>query len=213
MIRLENGQEIVLSRQSLAEQVFIHVKRMILSGQLRGGQRIPEESIAKAFGVSRTPIREALRKLEKNGLVKVVPRSHAEVVLLSLQDREAIRAVRSCLEALSVRTLAPIATDADIESLTGLADACVSLLDKNDLANVFETDNQFHLEIARRGGNLHLHDILEIMVHLIRILECTDPAKIRHDVMMHFPIIDALRNHDPDLAETQMNQHTHRFNS
>jgi len=216
MIELQDGQGIVLSRESLGDQVFVHVKRLILSGQLQGGQRIPEEAIAKAFGVSRTPIREALRKLEKNGLVKVVPRRHAEVVMLSQQDRESIRAVRSCLEALSIRTLAPIASDADIKALADLANACVRFLDQNDLATVFETDNQLHLEIAKRGGNTHLHDILEIManrIHLIRVLECTDLAKIRQDVTMHFSIINALAAHDPDLAEKQMNKHTRRFNS
>jgi len=216
MLQLKEGQGIVLSRESLGEQVFTHVKRMILSGELKGGQKIPEEAIARAFGISRTPIREALRKLEKNGLVKVVPRRHAEVVLLSQQDRESIRAVRNCLEVLSVRTLAPIATEEDLKALDGLAKDCLRHLDNNDFATVFETDNQFHLEIARRGGNRHLHEVLGIMankVHLIRILECTDPVKIRHDVTMHFSIIEALTRRDADLAEEQMNKHTLRFNS
>ena len=74
------GVKIDLQRRSLSEQVFQHIRRMILSEELHGGQRIPEERIAQTFGVSRTPIREAMRKLEKVGLVKIVPRSHAEVM-------------------------------------------------------------------------------------------------------------------------------------
>ena len=60
---------ISLNENSLADQVFLHVKRMILSQQLKGGDRIPEGKIASTFGVSRTPIREALRKLQEFGLV------------------------------------------------------------------------------------------------------------------------------------------------
>ena len=66
-----SNSSISLERKSLADQLFTHIRRMILSQELKCGESIPEEKIARLFGVSRTPIRETLRKLEKYGLVKI----------------------------------------------------------------------------------------------------------------------------------------------
>ncbi|MDO8944225.1 MAG: GntR family transcriptional regulator, partial [Desulfobacterales bacterium] len=71
-----------IHRQSLSEQVYHYIKRLILSGEIRGGEKIPEEKVAQRFGVSRTPIREALSRLEEYGLIQIKPRSYAEVVAL-----------------------------------------------------------------------------------------------------------------------------------
>ena len=60
-----------IQRQSLSEQVYHYIKRLILSGEIRGGEKIPEEKVAQQFGVSRTPIREALKRLEEYGLIRI----------------------------------------------------------------------------------------------------------------------------------------------
>ena len=80
---------------------------------LKGGKRIPEEKVAQQFGVSRTPIREALRRLEEYGIIRVKPRSYAEVVGLSPKEARHISIVRAELETLSVRLLTEIGTDED----------------------------------------------------------------------------------------------------
>jgi DNA-binding GntR family transcriptional regulator len=111
--RHDGQEQICLDRKSLSDQVHELIKRMILSEELRGGERIPEEKIAHIFGVSRTPIREALRKLEKGGLVRIVPHSHAEVIALEPEAAGHIFELRLSLETLAVRRLAARACDGD----------------------------------------------------------------------------------------------------
>jgi DNA-binding GntR family transcriptional regulator len=196
--------------KSLSEQVFSHIKRMILSEEIKGGEHIPEERIAQAFGVSRTPIREALRKLEKFGLVKIIPHSHAEVVKVGPEDRKHIGEVRIQMEELTTRLLAAKASDDECSLLYALAEACGSAARDGDIAAVFERDSEFHLVIADLSGNPYARDIiksLNVKVQLLRTTYCTTLEKISKDIRMHGPIIDAIRAHDPPRAASLMRQH------
>ena len=88
---------------SISDQVYTHIKKLILAGTLRGGERIPEKKVADLFKVSRTPVREAIRKLAEYGLVVIKPRSYAFVATLSPDEARDISWVRLYLERLSVR--------------------------------------------------------------------------------------------------------------
>ena len=201
------GLTIELEHKSLSEQVYQHIKRMILSEELAGGQRIPEEKIAQAFGVSRTPIREALRKLEKSGLVRIVPRSHAEVIRLDLDDARHIGEVRTALECVSVRLLAEKATPEDLQALQNIAIGCQEHADRGDIGSVFESDNDLHLEMARRSGNSYVHDLLHnlaIKIQLLRTTTCVTLENIREDIRWHQPILAAVAAHDASGAVALM---------
>ena len=196
--------------EKLSEQVFTHIKRMILAEQIKGGEKIPEEKIAQTFGVSRTPIREALRKLEKYGLIKIVPHSHAEVVKVRIEDRAYIGEVRIQLEELSTRLLAQKASPEQCDFLSTVADECDSHAENKDIAGVFEKDSEFHLEIARMSGNPYIYEILRnlnIKILLLRTIYCTTLEKIRQDLEFHKKIVEAIRNHDVDKAVYLMTEH------
>ena len=207
------GVKIDLQRKSLSEQVFQHIRRMILSEELHGGQRIPEERIAQAFGVSRTPIREAMRKLEKSGLVKIVPRSHAEVIKLDPEDSQHIGEIRIELERLAVRLLAERATHEDYEVLSEIAAACQRCADKGDIGGAFEGDSELHLEIARRSGNPYVVDILEdlgVKIQLLRTTTCVSIDSIRQDIGWHDELLVAVRDHEVERAGKLMEEHISR---
>jgi DNA-binding GntR family transcriptional regulator len=207
---LLEGLQIDLEKSSLSEQVFRHIRRLILAEELKGGQRIPEEAIANAFGVSRTPIREALRKLEKHGLVKIVPRSHAEVIKLDPEDAKQLSEVRIQLESLTTRRLAKSAGEEDIKVLRELSMECARFVKEGDIANAFEKDSQLHLEIARRSGNRHAFDLLRNLnekINLLRITHCVSLDKIAKDIEVHPAIIEAMARHDASKAEKLMIQH------
>lgn len=204
------GIKIDLQKKSLAEQVFQHIKRMILSEELTGGQRIPEERIAQAFGVSRTPIREALRKLEKSGLVNIVPRSHAEVITLDLEDAKHIGEARIALECMAVRLLAERATAQDCAELRRISDTCRKNADQEDIGEVFESDNDLHTEIAKRSGNPYIRELLDnlsIKIQLLRTTTCVTIDSIRQDIGRHERIIKAVENHEPAEAVKLMREH------
>ncbi|MBN1671168.1 MAG: GntR family transcriptional regulator [Kiritimatiellae bacterium] len=199
-----------IERRSLAEQVYTHVKRMILSGELKGGERIPEERIAREFGVSRTPIREALRRLEEYGLVHIEPRSYAEVVAIELAEADQIAQVRAALEGLCVRLLAGHATEPDCAALEQLTADCRALIAAGDLGAVFEKDSQFHLELARRAGNACLREFLERLdarVQLCRLVKCLTLAHVSAALGQHDEVIAALRRADGEAAAAVLARH------
>ncbi|MDR1317631.1 MAG: GntR family transcriptional regulator [Spirochaetales bacterium] len=205
---------ILLERSSLADQVFIHIKRMILAQELKGGESIPEDKIAKTFGVSRTPIRECLRRLERYGLVKINPRSYATVTEVGSEEARYIGEVRSELETLAARNLAKKSTPDDINRLRELTSTCISYIENGDRGEAFETDGVFHLEIAKRCGNPYVYNILKTLdakIQLIRIINCTNCAIIHSDIEIHFQIIEAIENHDTKSASSLMRRHIGNF--
>ncbi|MEW6332761.1 MAG: GntR family transcriptional regulator [Thermodesulfobacteriota bacterium] len=197
-------------RQSLSEQVYGYIKRLILSGDIQGGERIPEEKVARQFGVSRTPIREALSRLEEYGLIRIKPRSHAEVVALEPREAEQLAVIRSQLETLAVGLLTECGTEEDFGALELLAKECNVLIAEGDIAATFEKDSLLHLEIARRTGNRHLYDIyekLDAKLQLLRLVLRLPLEKLVRYVSHHDDIIRYMRRRDKDAAIALMRRH------
>ena len=187
---------------------------MILTQQLKGRESIPEEKIAKAFGVSRTPIREALRRLEKYGLIKLNPGCQATVVEMSPQEARYIGEVRIVLENLAVKSLAKKASPKDIESLTELADRCVEDTNNGHLGDAYEADGLFHLEIAKRSGNPYIYSLLitlDAKLHLIRTISCNNLKIMASDIKIHYDLIEAIRRHDSKKASSISREHIENF--
>lgn len=197
---------------SLADQVYHDIKRLILSGTLQGGDRIPEESLAKQFGISRTPVREAVRRLDEFGLVRLKPRSYAEVITLSEVEADHVMSVREELEGLAVRELAEKASGQDVQALTALAETCYRLLGDGNVADTFETDSRFHLKIAGLSGNGILAELMERLdakVQLVRLMRCSTPETIYQNIHVHDKIIEAIAANDSATAEGIMREHIH----
>lgn len=193
----------MLDRRSLAEKVFDHIKAGILSGDLKSGRRIVEEQIAVTLGVSRTPIREALRRLEEYGLVRIERRSRVEVVKLSEEEAAGIIEVRSVLERLAAVLLAGCAGEEDIRVLREMDRACHESLEANNVGVEFEADSRFHLEIARRSGNAALYEMMQRLdgkVQLVRLMRCKKRERIARDLTVHKKIIQGIESGDANAA-------------
>lgn len=200
------------NRSSLADQVYHDIKHLILSGKLQGGNRIPEESLAEQFGVSRTPVREAVRRLDEFGLVRLKPRSYAEVITLSEAEADQVMSVREELEGLAVRQLAEKASGQDMQVLTALAEKCYRSLDEGNVADTFESDSAFHLKIAELSENGILAELMERLdakVQLVRLMRCTTPETINQNIHVHDKIIEAISVNDPKKAESILREHIH----
>jgi DNA-binding GntR family transcriptional regulator len=199
-----------IDRKSLSDRVGDYLKNLILSGQLKGGEKVPESKVAEQFGVSRTPIREALKKLEEYGLITVKPRSFASVVLLQPDEAEDVASVRSALEALSVGTLARRGTDADFDAIALIVDECEAALDAGDVAKVFEKDSVLHLEMAKRSENKHLYELmrkLDAKVQLLRLVLRLPMEHLQVFVRQHREILAALRKRDAEACSRIMTHH------
>ena len=199
-----------INRQSLSDQVYFYIKGLILSGEIRGGERIPEEKVAQRFGVSRTPIREALSRLEEYGLIQIKPRSYAEVVALEPHEAGQLAVIRSQLETLAVSLLTDCGTEEDFRELDLLAKECNALIAEGDIATAFEKDGLLHLEIARRTGNRHLYEIcekLDAKIQLLRLVLRIPLEKLQLYIKHHDVIIDAMKRRDQESAVALMRHH------
>ena len=199
-----------IHRQSLSEQVYQYIKRLILSGEILGGERIPEEKVAKQFGVSRTPIREALSRLEDYGLIRIKPRSYAVVVALDPREADQLAVIRAQLETLAVDLLTDCGTNDDFRALDLLARECNALIAGGDIAAAFEKDSLLHLEIARRTGNRHLYEIyekLDAKIQLLRLVLRLPLEKLILYIRHHDEIIRLMKKRDKDAAVALMKHH------
>lgn len=199
-----------IERDSLSDRVYVYIKSLILSGELGAGERVPEAQVAQRFGVSRTPIREALKRLEEYGLITVKPRSYAEVVTLDPNEAGEISAVRAALEVLAAGLLAERGNDEDYDAVAALAGECDAALAEGDIGKTFEKDSALHLEIAKRSRNRHLYDHmakLDAKIQLLRLVLHLPTKQLHRFIKHHKELIKALRAHDVKKSRQIMEQH------
>ncbi len=192
-----------LNTRSLSQEAYDHIKRLILSGAFREGEKIPEERIAGILKISRTPIREAIRLLGQHGLVTIKPRSYAKVAGVSREEAMQMARVRAELEKMAARELVRSATNKDLSSLGRMARRMVAKFDSGQIAEALMLDGAFHLEMARRGGNAVLYGILERLdarMQLIRARAARNrtPEALGGVLREHQVIIDCLTAPDEE---------------
>jgi DNA-binding GntR family transcriptional regulator len=204
----------MIEKRSYGYQIAQNIKEMIFTQKLKSGDRIPEEEIANMFQVSRTPIREALRKLEEQGLVKIYPHRYATVVKLDHNAKEHIGQVRIALDVLSVQLLAEKISDEQCDKLIRIAKDCIVFGEEVDKIAIFEKDSEFHLTLAKMTDNPYLYDIqksLNLKVQLLRSTMYINLEEIKEGIKLHIPIVEALREHDADKASELMRTHLEQF--
>lgn len=143
----------------LSETVYQHLLNQIFSNQLKPGEKIAELKIAAQFSTSRTPIREALRKLQSQGLVNIYPNRHAEVASFTKKEIQDIGTLRISLDLLSVKLASLYGSRADFMRLKELADACLNAYYQNDGYTRRKLDSDFHMELCRITQNETLYKI------------------------------------------------------
>ncbi len=192
----------------LRDQVLAEIRQRIVDGEYLPGQRLTEDRLAEDFGVSRNPVREALRVVEAEGFVTMAPRRGAVV---ATPDPEAIGdlfAVRASLEATAARIAAERATPDDIAELRELLDAARVATDEGDFARVAQLNNAFHARVTSVTGNRWLASISSALyMHVQWIFRLGAADRAPHSWMEHIRIVDAIERGNPDEAEAESRQH------
>ena len=142
--------------QSLRGKVFQKIREEILSGVYQDGEELREVTLGEKLGVSRTPVREALRQLELEGLVNMVPRKGAEVADITEKSLRDVLEVRKALEELSVQLACEKITEEEIEELKRVAERFKDTLDDQDVTKIAEADVAFHDVIYTATDNQKL---------------------------------------------------------
>ena len=200
----DTGSSRIGSRhQSLSQLTYNAILKWILEGRFSPGDRLVEAALAEELGVSRIPVREALRQLGEYGFVENIPRRGAVVAAPSVNDFLELFDVRVMLERLCARLAAERATPEDVEELGQILAATKQALDKNDWERVGRLNWQFHRHLATAGKNQHLvHEVEEYGVKLswiYRLAGADGRPVCRYQE--HNDLFEAVRDHDPDRAE------------
>jgi DNA-binding GntR family transcriptional regulator len=198
------GMVSLISRRSLHEELAARLRDMITEGALPAGKKIPERELCEKFGVSRTPLREALKVLASEGLVNLNQNRGAVVASLTRADLEEVFPIMGSLEALSGSLACARMSDADIKAVETLHRQMVRSFEEGDRPTYFKLNQAIHRAILVGSGNetlVAMHQMLAGRIHRARYMANDDAARWRAAVDEHERILAALQERDgPRLA-------------
>ncbi len=174
-------------------------------------QRLDERQLSEALGVSRTPIREALVRLEQEGLVRIVPRKGAFVVRKSKRQVVEMIVVWAALESMAARLITENATDAEIASLRRMFATFENDQVEAKIDEYSETNIRFHQALLKMSGSDLIAQMTEsLFIHMgaIRMRTIAEDNRASRSIIDHMNIIEALEARDTELAERLARQHT-----
>lgn len=197
----------------LRDVVFETLRDAIITQVLKPGERLMEIQLADEMGVSRTPVREAIRKLELEGLVVMVPRKGAYVAGVSMKDIHEVYEVRAALEMLAVSLAAERITDEELDALERQVlreSEAETELDENALDNIIYIDSTFHDIIYQAAHNQRLVqfvNILQEQLQRFRAASLSRPGRSKTALDEHKQIVEALAERNGELAAKLAKEH------
>ena len=194
----------------LRDVVFNTLREAILKGDLKPGERLMELQLAAKLGVSRTPIREAIRMLEQEGLAVTIPRKGAEVAKMTEKDMQDVLQVREALDELAASIACELMTDEELSALTASIDDFESSIRTKDVKRIAEMDEKFHDIIYQATGNPKLVNILNNLreqMYRYRVEYLKDEKNYSLLLEEHRAIVEAFTNKNKEKATECMRLH------
>lgn len=192
-----------------ATEVYDRLLQMLLSGHWAAQTPLREESLASLLGTSRTPVRDALRRLEGDGLVQISPRRGARVVGHTIQEIDSIYELRAVLEGLGARWAAERG-EIDLAAMTSLAEQMEKVAAGGDRHEIGQLNLTFHRLVHDEAGNLLLARTLQNVIATALVhgaFHAYTPAELDRSFVHHRELVDALRARDGAWAEAVMIAH------
>jgi DNA-binding GntR family transcriptional regulator len=199
--------------QRLGDKVYRSLLEAIATNRLAQGTRIQEDALAAQMGVSKTPVREALRRLEAEGFIRLAPHRTPEVRRLQAADIEDLYRVREYLERLAVREIAaarPAGVLAQLEDLQAAAEARMATGQPVEIAESVSYNHEFHRLVFEGSGNRRLqrlYRLLDVDVRRLAYQSVRVAGRQRDAVVQHRAILDAITRGDAERAEMLIGQH------
>ena len=196
----------------LRDVVFKTLRQAILKGELEPGERLMEIQLAERLGVSRTPIREAIRKLELEGLVLMIPRRGAEVAKISEKNLRDVLEVRRSLEELAIDLACQRIQEEELETLREAQKEFAAAVAAGDAMEIAQTDEKFHEIIYSGTGNQKLMQILSNLreqMYRYRLEYIKDANKRQILLVEHEQILKALSLRHVQEAKLAVREHIH----
>jgi DNA-binding GntR family transcriptional regulator len=191
--------------------VELALAQWILTGELSAGQKLTEQEVAARLGVSRGPVREALRALAAAGLLQIEPNRGAFVRKVDLNEAIEIHDIYSALEELAARSAARSLTGAQLEELKELVEAMDAAAEAEDLDRYYTLNLSFHRRLVEISGNRRLLGIYSRLLnelHLFRRFGLMQRGQMQRSNHEHHQILEKLAIGDPEGAAEAMRRHT-----
>lgn len=201
----------LLNHQTLSDHVAGMIRKMIFNGTLNPGERINQAQLAEKLEISRGPIREALRLLQNEGLIKHETNKGTFVTTLSRQDQYEIYTLRALLEGEAAHLAAKNLTPSDYEKLEELIDRFREFTLEEDLENLAKIDLEFHKKIVSKSGNVRLinmHQQLDTQVGAMFLTVANlVPVRINQLVNNHIILLEALKDKNDQRIKKAFTEH------
>jgi DNA-binding GntR family transcriptional regulator len=198
------------SYQPLREVVCETLRNAIVAGILQPGERLMEIQVAEELGVSRTPVREAIRKLELEGFVVMIPRRGTYVSDLSIKDITEVFEVRTSLDVLAAGLAAERITEEELEQMERLLVEIGGYIEQNDMDKIVEADSQFHDILYRASRNERLVGIINNLREQLtrfRSLSMSYPGRLKEMFGEHTRMVESLGQRNVALAQQFAGEH------
>lgn len=201
-----------LERPILRESVYQQLRDWIVRGKLEPGEQLRDQELAERLGISRTPVREALRRLEDEGLVETAKNRWTRVRPVDLKEAEQIYPIRAVLDGLALRLAFPLLDKASLSTMRKANVWLRAALKNADIPAAVEADSAFHDEYVRHCGNPELIEIirgLRVKHHRLELTYFGSPMLGLVSVQEHAGIIEAIVASDVEAAQQHLHRHFH----
>jgi DNA-binding GntR family transcriptional regulator len=210
-----DGDELPTHRidtSSIQERLTDEVRRLIISGELKPRARLSEHALAESFGVSRTPVREALKQLQVEGLVEIVARVGTFVAQPSRREITELFALEEVLEGLAARLMAQSRHTESLERLHANLEASREAVEARDRQRYAELVREFHNLIVEGAGNGKLIAHYQMLMNQLAyqrlvITTLSQPGRLERSLGEHARIVELIEAGDADAAELEMRDH------
>ncbi|MCX8085254.1 MAG: GntR family transcriptional regulator [Calditerrivibrio sp.] len=206
------SNNVLLDSKPLREKIADKIRSDIVKGVFADGERLIEPKLAEIYGISRTPIREALRQLESEGFIEIVPRKGAVVKQLTLNDIDNLYAIKANLEGLAARQAVAHINDKDIEKLKSMNEKFISFFKGGEdlIEEYLKYNISFHNLFIRCSKNEKLIEILEGLnknFQRFRSFLVSKVDRVKEAYQEHNQIVAAFKNRDPETVEKAVRHH------
>jgi DNA-binding GntR family transcriptional regulator len=200
----------LLAAPALYIQVAEQLRARIFSHELAPGSWIDEQVLTSEYGISRTPLREALKVLAAEGLVQLKPRRGCYVAEVSDRDVDEVFPVMAVLEAKVAEDATRRATSADFSRLQAIHDDLERYAESGDVEHYFDANQRFHLALQEIAGNTYLQQLIgdaRKLIKLVRHDSLLQSGRVAQSLAEHRGILEAILTRDADLASRRMKEH------
>jgi DNA-binding GntR family transcriptional regulator len=201
------------ARAGSAQEIYSQLKALIMSFELYPGSRVTETELADRFKVSRTPVREALQRLQLEGYLTVRPKQGCFIREIDIEEIDQHYQVRIALEMCAVELACTHMPDRALKELARQWDPAYQPTDEQDVQAMAERDEGFHIALAEGSGNFVLADYLQRVnhsIHIIRRLDFTKDMRVDLTYIEHHAVCQHLLKRDAIAAQQALTQHIRR---